>query len=240
MLKSKLMLSLATLLMTIGSLPASAQNNDDLPVLNETVSEQATRSSRLTRQVQPVPYWVDAASLRLRDNPVSGKIIGNLDYGQKILAYSQYENWVRVSKPEAKDQWVNSDFLSNSRLSWANYNRNTPSRTSDVIAVRIKDPDNRKTRIFGVRLKTADTGNVLITTRENTAQGTFYQNRFISCENQQAKGVRIIGEGDNFLSAQNDIRNLRLDIYEPEQINDAATSSAESAISAFACKAQAF
>jgi len=241
MSKPKFTHVLASAIIALSLAPhANAQSNSDLPVLSETAANQALQNKNLKRDVQPIAYWVDATTLRLRDNPVAGKIVGQLDYGQKVLAYSQYENWVRVSKSDAKQQWVNSDFLSNSRLSWASYNRNTPSRSSDVIAVRIKDPKNRKTRIFGVRLKTADTGNALITTRQDTAQGIFYQNRFVSCSDQQVAGVRLIGEGSTFLGAQNDVRNLGLDIYDADQIEDKANDSAENAISAFACKAQAF
>lgn len=194
----------------------------------------------IRRDVQPIPYWVDSTSLKFRDNPVSGKILGKLEYGQKILAYSQYENWVRISKSDGNQKWVNSDFLSNSQLSWASYNRAISTRSNDVVSARIKDPENRKNRIFAVRLKTAATGNALITTREKTTEGIFYQNRFVSCNDQRPVGIKLVGEGRNFLSAQNDVRNLALDIYDTETINDKASSSAETAISAFACKAQPF
>lgn len=200
----------------------------------------AQDNNQLKREVQPIPYWVDTSSLRKRDNPVAGKVVGTLDYGQKILAYSSYENWVRISKPEEKQVWVNSDFLSNSRLSWASYNQSRPTRSSDVIAVRIKNPDNRKDRVFAVRLKTAETGNAIITTREATSKGNFFQNHFVSCNDQRPSGVRLIGEGHDFLGAQNDVRNLNLDIYDVKQINDKASNSIETAISGFACKAQAF
>jgi len=238
MSKRKLTHSFIALLIATSSSQYVAAQTNDLPILAQT--NQSLQNKYLKRDVQPIAYWVDATTLRLRDNPVAGKIVGQLDYGQKVLAYSQYENWVRVSKNESKQKWVNSDFLSNTRLSWASYNQITPTRSSDVIAVRIKDPENRKSRIFGVRLKTAETGNTLITTRQDSAQGIFYQNRFVSCDNQQAIGVRLVGEGSSFLAAQNDIRNLGLDIYDPSQISDKANDSAESAISAFACKAQDF
>lgn len=211
-----------------------AQSNNDSPFANEAYVK------RIKREVQPIPYWVDSSSLNLRNNPVAGKIVGKLDFGQKVMAYSQYENWIRVSKPGAKEQWVNSDFLSNSRLSWAGYNRNLATRSSDIVAVRIKDPENRKKRIYGVRLKTAETGNALITTREDTANGPHFQNRFVSCENQAVIGVRLIGEGNSFLSAQNDIRNSNYDIYESETINRSPSDSTENAISKFACKVQSF
>ena len=194
----------------------------------------------IKRDVQPIAYWVDSSSLRLRDNPVSGTVVGSLEYGQKVLAYSQYENWVRVSKPGQDEHWINSDFLSNSRLSWASFNRRTSSRSSDVVSVRIKDPDDRKNRIFGVRVKSSETGNVLITTRHDKGQGVYFQNRFVSCNDKQAVGVRLVGEGSNFLSAQDDIRNHGVDIYSTKKIKDAASNPVESSISEFACKVQDF
>lgn len=214
--------------------------NQDRSDLSEVATNEPVYYNQPIRNVQPVAYWVDAKSLRVRDNPVAGKIVGSLDYGQKIMAYAQYENWIRVTKDVTKNKWVNSDFLSSSRLSWASYNRNTPTRSSDVIAVRIKDPVNPKNRIFGVRLKTADAGNRLITTRQNTEQGVFYQNHFVSCDEQLAIGTRLIGEGNSFLLAQYDVRSLDHNIYDPAQIEDKVRDRAENAISAFACKAQPF
>jgi len=228
--------------------PALAQTVDEILAghsATDVTSEQvvgypAAKKSRIKRDVEPVPYWVDAESLRLRDNPVAGRIVGKLGYGQRVLAYSQYENWVLISKPEDKQQWVNSDFLSNSRLSWASYNRGGRTRSSDVIAVRIKHPNDRKNRTFGVRLKTAATGNALITTRQDTSQGAYFQNHFVSCSQQQAVGARLVGEGYSFLEAQNDLRGADLDIFNPDQIEDKITDGLDSAISSFACKAQAF
>ena len=227
-------------LLALSNQNAVAQDRGDLPVIAQTPSEQLLEGRRINRVVQPVEYWTEANSLNMRDNPVAGNIIGNLEYGQKILAYSQYENWVRISKPGAKEQWVKSDFLSNSRVSWASYNRSSAARTSDVLSVRIKDPDDRKNRIFGVRLKTSETENALITTRQTTDQGAFYQNRYVSCNNQKPVGIQLVGEGTNFLAAQNDVRNLKVDIYSTDQIDTKPINSAEEAIASFACKAQAF
>ena len=147
---------------------------------------------------------------------------------------------MQVSKPGQDEQWVNSDFLSNSRLSWASYNKTSPSRSSDVVSVRIKDPSNRKNRIFGVRVKTSEVGNALITTRHDSGQGVYFQNRFVSCHNQQPLGVRLVGEGTSFLGAQNDIRNTAVDIHKTDKIDDAPQNDAEGAISEFACKVRDF
>jgi len=241
MLNLKLSYGLTTILLTLGSAHSAAAQTADIEkpaIYIAAVQDQV--ESRIRREVQPITYWVDSASLNLRDNPVSGKVLGTLEFGQKVLAYSQYENWVRISTADENPTWINSDFLSNSRITWASYNRVTPTRANDVISVRIKDSEDRKKRIFAVRLKSADTGNVLVTTREDTAGGIIYQNRFVSCNGQRPLGIRLVGEGRNFLGAQNDVRNLKADIYEAETINDKAANSTEIAISNFACKSPSF
>ncbi len=227
--------------LTLGVSPSAfAQSTNGPQVIGEATPVKRVVRKRIKRDVQPVPYWVEAASLKLRDNPVAGRIIGNLSYGQKVMAYDQYENWIRTSKLDAKQQWVNSDFLSNTSLSWANYNRPTARAATDFVPVRIKDPEDRKNRLFGVRLKKSETGNALITTQKQSEQGRFFQNRFVSCDGQEVVGVRLIGEGSTFLRAQNDPRNLGLDIYAPEQVDHEANNSGEAAIAKFACKSQAF
>jgi len=233
--KSNLKIILAAALISLGSTQIStAQTASEATIADET------RSERVKRDVQPIAYWVEASSLNLRDNPVAGKVVGNLSYGQKILAYEQYENWIRVSKLDEKQKWVNSDFLSNSSLSWASYVRPSTTLASDFNPVRIKDKEDRKKRMFGVRLKKSETGNALITTQLHSDKGVFFQNRFVSCKKEKVIGVRLIGEGSNFLRAQNDVRNLGKDIYDVEQIDDKANNSAESAIASFACKTKAF
>jgi len=226
--KPKFKIIIASALIAIGSSQISAA---------QTSNE---RPERIKKDVQPIEYWVESSSLNLRDNPVAGKVVGNLSYGQKVLAYAQYENWVRISKSNTKQQWVNSDFLSNSSLSWASYVRPSTTLNADVIPVRIKDPEDRKKRMYGVRLKKSETGNALITTQLHTENGVFFQNRFVSCKKTKVIGVRLIGEGSTFLRAQNDARNLGLDIYGTDQIDDESNNSAEVAISKFACKTEDF
>ena len=196
--------------------------------------------SRLNRVVEPVSYWVGAETLHVRDNPVAGRIVETMEYGQKILSYSQYENWVQISEPGAKQRWVNSDFLSNSSINRVSYTRNVATRTSDVVSVRIKDPENRKSRVFGVRLKTAATGNALITTSHDTQQGAFFQNHFVSCNNQRPVGIRLVGEGYSFLDAQDDVRGAEFDIFDTQKVEGNIDNSLDKAISSFACKAQEF
>lgn len=237
MSKTLLKISLSSALLVLGSAQITAAQSASEAQL---VGQGTVIQKRIKRDVQPVAYWVESTSLNLRDNPVAGKVVGNLSYGQKVLAYAQYENWIRVSKLDAKQQWVNSDFLSNSSLSWASYSRPSAALAADFNPVRIKDPEDRKKRMFGVRLKKSETGNALITTQVQSAQGIYFQNRFVSCKNQKAIGVRLIGEGSTFLRAQNDVRNLGMDIYAAEKIENKANNSAEFAISSFACKTAEF
>ena len=53
----------------------------------EITNNAPLKKSRIIRNVEPVPYWVDADQLRIRDNPVAGDVIGMLELGQKIKAY---------------------------------------------------------------------------------------------------------------------------------------------------------
>ena len=235
MSKCNFKIILASALIALGSAQLSAaQSAPEAPVFDET------RPSRIKREVKPISYWVESSTLNVRDNPVAGKIVGNLNYGQEILAYDQYENWIRVSKLGAKQQWVNSNFLSNSELNWASFSRPSATNGADFIPVRIKDPEDRKKQIFGVRLKKSATGNALITTQLESSTGVFYQNRFVSCDKKKAIGVRLIGEGSTFLRAQKDVRNLGQDIFSAEQIDDKAHNSSAAAIASFACKTKEF
>lgn len=234
-------ITIAAVLLTLGTAQNStAQSTNGPQLLGESTPVQNVIKKRIKRDVQPISYWVESSTLNLRDNPVAGKVVGNLSYGQKVLAYDQYENWLRISKLDDKQQWVNSDFLSNSALSWASYVRPTSSVAADFVPVRIKYPEDRKKRMFGVRLKKSETENALITTQLQSEQGVFFQNRFVSCKDQKVVGVRLIGEGSTFLRAQNDARNLGMDIYASDKIDHKANNAAEAAIASFACKTEAF
>ena len=79
----------------------------------EIISTQPLKKSKVIRNVEPVPYWVDAEQLSIRDNPVAGDVIGMLELGQKIKAYEQFENWIRITKNTANSKWVNVEYLTN-------------------------------------------------------------------------------------------------------------------------------
>jgi len=106
MSKSSLKIAIAAALITVGTAQISvAQSTSNSPVLDTTSPTRNVIRQPIKRDVQPVEYWVESSALNLRDNPVAGKVVGNLSYGQKILAYDQYENWIRVSKLDEKQQW---------------------------------------------------------------------------------------------------------------------------------------
>lgn len=233
---------LASAVIAMGSAQiASAQISDQNPAFEQYRASQTTTPRRVVKkEVKPISYWVESSALNVRDNPVAGKVVGSLSYGQEILAYDQYENWIRISTLDTKQKWVNSDFLSNSALSWASYVRPSSTLNADFIPVRIKDREDRKKRMFGVRLKKSETDNALITTQLHTKTGIFFQNRFVSCDKKKVIGVRLIGEGSTFLRAQNNVRNSDMDIYATEQIEDKAENSTASAIASFACKSEEF
>ena len=82
----------------------------------EITNNTPLKKSRIIRNVEPVPYWVDADQLRIRDNPVAGDVIGMLELGQKIKAYEQFENWIRISKTSTNAKWINTDYLTNTAI----------------------------------------------------------------------------------------------------------------------------
>jgi len=202
---------------------------------------EAAHQSTFTRENQPIAYWVDENSLNILDNPVAGNRVGKAQFGEKILAYAQYENWIRITKDEDPQEWINSDFLTNSKLTLASFTQRSYDNTVvDFTKIRIKDPKDRKRRVYGVRMKKSETGNILLTTSENSPQGQFYKNYFISCDKDSAVGLRLIGEGYSFLKAQNDARSIGVNIYEAEQVDNKISKSMDRAIASFACSAPSF
>jgi len=76
---------------------------------------------KIIRKVEPIPYWVDADQLSIRDNPVAGNVVGMLELGNKVKAYETFENWVRISQDTRKPRWLNTKYLTNTPVTWTNY-----------------------------------------------------------------------------------------------------------------------
>lgn len=183
------------------------------------ITNTAPQKRKIIRKVEPVPYWVDADQLRIRDNPVAGDVIGMLELGQKIKAYEQFENWVRITKNTTNAKWINTDYLTNTPITWARYGNNSVRRTQrraglgeDVNLTRIKVKGSKSSRIYAASVKESANGNRVIVTRQNFRSGPYFEKRLVACSAAEATHVQMIGEGYTYMMMENDVRGLTVDI----------------------------
>ena len=185
----------------------------------EIISSKPLKKSRLIRNVEPVPYWVDAEQLSIRDNPVAGDVIGMLELGQKVKAYEQFENWIRITKNTTNSKWVNVEYLTNTPVTWARYDKYTLRRNyrrtalgNDITLKRIKVSGDRSARIYAASIKESENGNRIIVTRQNFRAGPYFEKRLVACSENKATHVQILGEGYTYMMMENDIRSNSIDI----------------------------
>ncbi|MEP3889062.1 MAG: hypothetical protein ABJN69_01270 [Hellea sp.] len=229
--------------------PAAAQTAPiSEPIQISTDSTATPKKRRIIKKVEPIPYWVDADQLRIRDNPVAGDVNGMLKLGQKIKAYEVFENWLRISKAGAPEQWVNSDYLTARQVTWARYD-NTKRRSAgfsrvntadDVSLKRIKVPENNDVKIYAASIKKTANDNRVIVTRQNFRSGPHFEKRLVSCgADKQAQRVQLLGEGYNYMMMEKDIRGQDVDVNSasPRRVlagNDFSATTV--AIANFSCK----
>lgn len=201
----------------------TASQNAQVTQPSEKITESAhtPKKRQIIRKVEPIPYWVDAAQLRIRDNPVAGDVTGMLKLGQKIKAYETFENWLRISKAGAPEQWVNSDYLTTRQVIWARFD-NTKRRSAgfsrvntadDVSLKRIKVPENNDIKIYVASIKKTANDNRVIVTRQNFRSGPYFEKRLVSCEaNKKANRIQLLGEGYNYMMMEKDVRGQNVDV----------------------------
>jgi len=213
-------------------------------------SQKPPTKRRIKRVVEPVPYWVDVEQLRIRDNPVAGDVIGMLRLGEKIKAYDTFENWIRVSKAGAKEQWINANFLTHDQVRWARFDNNTSRRrnlgfssntaANDISLKRIKIPSDKTAKIYAASLKKIANNNRIIVTRQNFRSGPYFEKRIVSCNNQkEATHFQLLGEGYNYIMMEKDIRSQGLDfnsIAPRVSLSTEDISAKSVAIANFSCK----
>ena len=184
----------------------------------EIKSNPTLKKSKIIRKVEPVPYWVDSEQLRIRDNPVAGDVIGMLELGQKIKAYEQFENWVRITKTATNEKWVNTNYLTNTPITWARYG-NTVRRSQrraglsdDISLKRVKVKGDKSVRIYAASIKQSANGNRVIVTRQNFRAGPYFEKRLVACEDTSATHVQMLGEGYTYMMMENDVRADSIDV----------------------------
>jgi len=211
-------LSFITCISLVMPLTALAQ---DLPIADpiEIASDPLLKKSRIIRNVEPVPYWVDADQLRIRDTPVVGDVIGMLELGQKIKAYEQFENWIRISKTSSNAKWINTDYLTNTPITWARYGNNATRRIqrraglgNNSVLKRIKVEGDKSARIYAASITKNANGNRIIVTRQNFRAGPYFEKRLVACSENTATHVQMLGEGYTYIMMENDIRGNSINI----------------------------
>lgn len=240
-----------SLSMTAISLPAWSQSQSlGQPIEIADSAATSQTKPRIKRVVEPVPYWVDAEQLRIRDNPVAGDVVGILRLGQKIKAYDTFENWIRVSKPDAKEQWINADFLTHDQVTWARFDNNTTRRrnlgfsrntaANDISLKRIKIPNSKNAKVYAASIKKTANDNRIIVTRQNFQSGAYFEKRLVSCNSQnEATHFQLLGEGYNYIMMEKDIRAQNIDLNSIKPRVDLAgdnISEKSAAIANFSCK----
>ena len=253
MMRYNLILSSAaiSLCFAIFSPPAAAQSQPlAQPIENTDGATKTQTKRRIVRNIEPVPYWVDAEQLRIRDNPVAGDVVGMLKLGEKIKAYDTFENWVRVSKSGAQEQWVNAKFLTSDQVTWARFDRNNTRRrnigfsrntaANDVSLKRIKVPGNNDAKVYAASLKKTSGSNRIIVTRQNFRSGPYFEKRLVSCDvNKNATRFQLLGEGYNYIMMEKDVRSEGIDVNSAQPRVDLLAgdvSEKSIAIANFSCK----
>lgn len=208
MLRTNLIFMTLTAAASLLATPALAQDDTGI----QTLEIDETPNKRVVKIVEAIHMWVDAEKLRVRDNPYAGDVVGMLELGQKVKVMDQTDNWIRISSEGKAPKWVNSDFLSKSRVTWSNYNFGSHSRNAlkapyDVDLKRIKIKDLKNMKVYAAHIKSIPNNGRLIITRHDFRSGPYYEKRVVHCEGQTASHVRMLGEGYNFSMMEQDPRN---------------------------------
>jgi len=229
--------------------PSFAQVEAQIDTDAVELAGKPVKKRRIVRNVEPIPYWVDADKLRVRDNPVAGDVVGMLELGKKVRAYQTFENWIRISPANKPEQWVNSKFISSQQISYANFNsgRRTARRgfvtngaPDDVNLKRIKVKDRKGGRVFAASVTEAPNLNRVVVTKTEFRVGPYFEKRLVACEGNAATHIQLIGEGYTYLMMEYDKRSETVNVNtdQPSQALSSDTSPLVAAIAGFACKAK--
>jgi len=218
------------------------------PVMSQdaTPIETLDAPKKRVRIVEPIPMWVEAEKLRIRDNPYAGDVIGMLEMGQKVKIHEQADDWIRISANGKPTKWVNKNFLSTNRVTWSNYGFNTRGRVPidsnyDVDLKRIKIKEVKDVKVYAAHIKAATNDGRIIITRHDFRNGPYFEKRLVHCgDDGKASHVRMLGEGYNSEMMERDPRGVASqdsanDEYVVDQEN---TSILNKAIADFTCEAK--
>ena len=230
----------------------SAVQAQDAPI--EVAQEAETITStpqapRIKRVEEPVLYWVDAEQLRIRDNPYAGDVTGMLKIGDKVQARKTLGDWVLISAVNAPERWVNRNFLSQSKVTWASYNfesrrarnlndsRFTDARY-DVKMKRIKVKEMKGLRVYAADLKTLANDQKIVVSRHDYRAGPYYEKRLVKCNESAASHVKLLGEGYTVMMMEADPRMERVGVpmSDDDKIDGEMTGILDKTIAKFTCE----
>jgi hypothetical protein len=217
------------------------------PVAVETTS--STKTKRITRIEEPVPYWVEADQLRIRDNPYAGDVIGMLKIGQKVHIRKTVDDWVLISAANNPEQWVNRNFLSPSPVTWASYNFESRSARNlkdsrfsdaryDIKKKRIKIRELKGVRVYAADIKRLSGNQKIVISRHDYRAGPYFEKRLVKCDDSTASHVKILGEGYTVMMMDADPRNQRIGVpmSDEDQIENESAGIMDTAIAEFTCE----
>lgn len=234
----------------LSSLDATAQVEtvENAPTAAEQV-ELPTAKKRVVRVVEPVPYWVEADQLRVRDNPYAGDVVGMLKIGEKVKVRKTLDSWVLISASDKPERWVNRNFLSASPVTWANYNFDSRGSRSlsrnrfggdqfDTKIKRIKVKGLKDVRIFAADIKSLYADKKLVISRHDYRAGPYFEKHLVQCSDEDATHIKILGEGYSVLMMEADPRQQRIGVSmaEADTVENEAMSDVDKAIAKFTCK----
>jgi len=250
MLKSHLYAVISSFTICLGAACAAQAQSapEDISVAAEAI-EAKPQSSRIKRVEDPIAYWVDAERLRVRDNPYAGDVVGMLKIGDRVEARQTMGDWFLISAADEPEQWVNRNFLSTSKVTWASYNfesrraRNLNDSRSrdgryDINKKRIKIKGAKGLRVYAADLKSFANGKKIVVSRHDFREGPYYEKRLVLCDENSASHVKLLGEGYTVMMMEADPRMDRLGkpMTELDDVENETMGDIDKAIADFTCE----
>jgi len=243
-MKSLKFSAILVLSVSVLGMSAIAQTADNLP----SGDSASSTKSQIVRHAEPLEFWVEANQLRVRDNPVAGNVVGMLERGEKVKAYQQYDNWLKITTEGDEQLWVNADFMTNTRVTWTSYRNgtrgqhNSLSIANDVKLDRIKFDGDKKAKVYAVTIAQLNDEVKLIVTKHMFKAGPYFEKRAISCSGSgQPTHYQLIGEGYNYLMMEKDERGIKFENKQSKPANTFGSANmidSTRAIAEFACEAK--
>jgi len=245
------LITLSFLISILASNTGFAQDNATDLDLKDAVTVPKTTTRTVKRVVEPIPYWVEADQLRIRNNPYAGDVIGMLEIGQKVKVSKTVDDWVLISSGDDQEQWVNRNFLSPSPVTWAAYKFDSRQSRKlgqgrfgdvkyDIKKKRIKIKDLKGVRVYAADIKRLADRQKIVISRHDYRAGAYYEKRMVTCADDGASHVKMLGEGYTVMMMEADPRRERVGIpmSEQDQIENEAVSQVAKAIAEFTCETE--